>query len=181
MTNKKPYNLTQLSPMQAFRRGIIHRDQGGHMFRFSHLIKHHKIGQSVLDFGSGIDAILGEVLYRNRHKCSKYLAMDIRSLNKARDKFAKVDWIKFEEQDLVNLIITKKDTFDIVCSFEVIEHIGKHNAHKFLNNVKQFMHKDSIFMMSTPVFDERVGAADNHIINGEVGEFKFDEMKAILE
>ena len=36
-------------------------------------------------------------------------------------------------------------------------------------------------LISTPWYDERVGAAKNHIIDGEIGEFTYEELKVLLE
>ena len=177
------YNRTQLNPDQSFERHIYHRDQFAHYLRWSHILDVVKPSKnmSILDFGCGIDGNLAEVLYRNRHKASKYLGLDIRKLEKATQKFKSVDWVSFKEYDLVGNNFNEGNDWDIITSFEVLEHIGKENADKFLNNVIKHMNSKTVFYLSTPNFDESVGAADNHIIDGVVGEFEFQELKALLE
>jgi 2-polyprenyl-3-methyl-5-hydroxy-6-metoxy-1,4-benzoquinol methylase len=138
---------------------------------------------NILDFGSGTSLNLAEVLYRNRYKPNKYLGLDIRKLNKKGQALDnKCDWLNFEIVDLCNSDLKYVGCdWDIITSFEVIEHIGKPNSDKFLSNISLLMNDKTVLLLSTPVYNENVGAASNHIINGEIGEFKFDELKQLLE
>lgn len=176
------YNRTQLNPDQSFERHIYHRDQFAHYLRWSHILDVVKPNAkaNILDFGSG-DGNLAEVLYRNRHKANKYLGLDIRKLDKARDKFKNVDWIEFKEHDLVEDDFNEGNDWDIITSFEVMEHIGKGNVGKFIQNILKHMNENTKLYVSTPNYDESVGAANNHIIDGVVCEFEFDELEAIFE
>ncbi len=177
------YNKTQLSPDKAFERHIYHRDMFSHYFRWGHVLKIAKVNQSILDFGCG-SGNLFEVFYRNRYSPRRYVGLDIRdqtidNLNKKwKDK---IDVVKFIAADLCDKDLNLNETFDIICSFEVIEHIGKKNIYIFLNNILKHATFDTIILISTPCFDEDVGAADNHIIDGEVGEFTYLELKDILQ
>jgi len=179
----KKYNRTQLNPDASFERHIYHRDQFAHYLRWTHILKKIKpnLKANVLDFGCGTSGNLAEVLYRNRHKANKYLGLDIRSLDTAKDKFAKVPWVEFKEYDLVETKIDEGTDWDVITSFEVLEHIGKENADKFLQNIVNNMNAKTKLYLSTPNYDEKVGAAQNHIIDGEVCEFEYEELKAILE
>ena len=71
--------------------------------------------------------------------------------------------------------------FDIISSFEVIEHVNKKNVDAYFQNMKLFCHKETICLISTPIYDERVGHAKNHEINGIIQEFKYDELKEIIK
>ena len=176
------YNKTQLNPDKAFERHVFHRDQFAHYLRWCHLLKNMKIGYNVLDFGCGIKGNAAEVLYRNKYKANNYLGLDIRDLKNAEEKFKNVKWASFEQLDLVKSdMISIGNNWDIIISFEVIEHVGKQNAKTFLENIKKCMNKNTLLLLSTPNFDENVGAVKNHIINGIVGEFKFNELKDLLE
>lgn len=42
------------------------------------------------------------------------------------------------------------------------------------------MSSKTTFLVSTPCYDTTIGAADNHIINGDIGEFTFNEFKDLL-
>ena len=178
----KEYNTTQLDPATTFERHVYHRDQFAHYLRWTHVLKTAKIGMNILDFGCGTNINLAEVLYRNRFKCKRFVGMDIRDLSEKGKKLIEKDWIYFIKSDLVkeNFSAPKTFNWDIICSFEVLEHIGKDNGKKFLNNIKNCMTHNTIFLLSTPCYDAKVGAAANHIINGEVGEYTFEELKELL-
>ncbi len=55
--------------------------------------------------------------------------------------------IHFEVMDVYNLEFPDK-YFDIVCSFETLEHLDK--PERFLSEVKRILNKDGIFILSTP-------------------------------
>jgi cyclopropane fatty-acyl-phospholipid synthase-like methyltransferase len=160
--NKKNYNTTDLDPEKSFERHVFHRDQFAHYLRWTHILKNAKIGQTIVDFGCGNGNLL-EVLYRNKFKQAKYIGIDIR--NSIKPDLAKLDWCEFYQEDLVNPqneTNFKSFNADHVVSFEVMEHVGKQNAKKFLENFKQCGHNNATFYLSTPNYDEKVGAAGNH-------------------
>ena len=179
----KKYNTTQLDPDTTFERHVYHRDQFAHYLRWTHALKRVRLGDKVLDFGCGTSINLAEVFYRNRFKCDRYLGLDIRKPNKKGAKLLEKDWIEFQTHDLVNDEIAEiyPEKWDIITSFEVIEHIGKQNADAFLQNIQKCCNDDTVVLLSTPVFDEKVGAAANHIINGEICEFEFYELGNLLK
>ena len=160
--NTKNYNTTDLNPETTFERHVFHRDQFAHYLRWTHILKESRIGEVICDFGCGNGNLL-EVLYRNRFKQSKYIGIDIRD-NFKKD-LKKLDWCDFYIEDLVNPqnnLNFKNIQADKVCSFEVIEHVGKQNALTFLKNFKDCGKDDAKFYISTPNYDEKVGAAGNH-------------------
>lgn len=181
--NTKNYNTTDLNPETTFKRHVFHRDQFAHYLRWTHILKESRIGEVICDFGCGNGNLL-EVLYRNRFKQSKYIGIDI------RDNFKKdlknLDWCDFYIEDLVNPqnnLNFKNIQADKVCSFEVIEHVGKQNALTFLKNFKDCGKDDAKFYISTPNYDEKVGAAGNHTYDSSDGrgiavqEFTHKELK----
>lgn len=178
---KTKYNTTQLSPESTFERHVYHRDQFAHYLRWTHVLKRAKIGMNILDVGCGTGG-LAEVLYRNRYKAEKYIGLDIRkkTIADANKKYKKVDWIKFIEKDLCEKYKIK-GRWDMITSFEVLEHIGKKNGKKFLENIVSHMSKNTVFLLSTPSHDPKVGAAANHIIDGEVGEYDYSELEELLK
>lgn len=160
----KHYNTTDLDPESSFTRHVFHRDQFAHYLRWTHILKEAKIGDTVCDFGCGSGNLL-EVFYRNKFKCKQYTGLDIRAktIEAAREKFKQVLWAEFHVVDLI------KEDFDYcligadkVCSFEVMEHVGKQNAQVFLKHFKECGHENSTYYLSTPNYDEKVGAAGNH-------------------
>lgn len=181
----KQYNTTQLHPEREFEKHIFHRDQFAHYLRWTHVLKQMKVGYNILDWGCG-NGNLAEVIYRNKYKAGTYTGIDIRiqTIAANKEKFANIDWVQFFCDDLVNPAIEyipKVGMWDLICSFEVLEHIGKQNAQNFINNIKKHMSNHTLLLISTPIYDPNTGAAENHIINGEIGEFTFNEMKTLLE
>lgn len=181
------YNCTQLNPDSNFERHVYHRDMFAHYLRWSHVLKRAKINQNILDFGSGSGNLL-EVFYRNKFKCKEYLGLEYRkqTVKLANEKFKMIPWAQFKVADLTTKLpwafySPKSGDWDYIISFEVIEHIGKKNIHKFLATAHLLMGKNTKFIISTPIFDPQVGAAENHIIDGVVGELTYKEMKSALE
>lgn len=179
------YNKTQLHPEQAFERHVFHRDMFAHFLRWTYVLKIANIGMNILDFGCG-SGNLAEVLYRNRYKAKEYLGLDIRqkTIKSSKEKFKDIEWIDFLTVDLVkdktNFKPKDGTDWDIISCFEVIEHIGKENVNKFLNNIWNLASSNTILLISTPCYDKKIGAAKNHIINGVVCELTYDEMHDTL-
>lgn len=180
----KKYNTTDLDPQAAFERHIFHRDQFAHYLRWTHIIKEAKIGDTIVDFGCGKGNLL-EVLYRNRIKCKKYTGIDIRkkTIDAANEHFNNVEWAEFIADDLIhNTIDFTQLEANRVCSFEVLEHVGKQNADKFCENFKMCGSDDATYYISTPNYDEGVGAAGNHTYDSGDGrgvavqEFSYNEL-----
>lgn len=160
----KKYNTTDLDPENTFERHVFHRDQFAHYLRWTHILKESKIGETIVDFGCGKGSLL-EVLYRNRYKAKNYYGLDIRkkTIDAANEKYSMVDWAEFLEQDLIYPSIDlSKFQADKVCSFEVLEHVGKQNGDSFCQNFLACGNENATYYLSTPNFDEKVGAAGNH-------------------
>lgn len=179
----KEYNTTQLHPDTCLERHVFHRDQFAHVFRWSHVLKRAKIGMNILDFGCGTGN-LAELLYRNKYKASMYLGLDIRkqTVENNREKFKDVPWVRFEQKDLCEFPYVHFPTpeWDMICSFEVCEHVQKKNVVRLLQNMVECCSDHTVVLISTPVFDPETGAAQNHIINGEVCEMGFEEFKGFI-
>lgn len=190
----KNYNATQLNPETTFERHVFHRDQFAHYLRWTHVLKIAKIGMNILDVGCG-SGNLYEVFYRNRYKPAEFHGVDIRkqTIDKNIQKFPQASWSAMDpvnEQLPSPLLIDRLPAvsgWDIITCFEVMEHIGKNNGEKLLENVKSVMNDKTIFLMSTPCYDENVGAADNHTYDSGDGngiqpqEYTYAEMKEMLE
>lgn len=180
MARNKTYNCTQLTPQQEFGRHIYHRDQFAHYLRWSHVLKNAKIGQTILDFGCGSGEML-ELFYRNKYRPKKYLGLEIREkqVKENQEKFAKLDFAEFRQQDLCQPDLDLGQTFDIITCFEVMEHIGHKNADVFLDNIAYHCNDDTTIYLSTPNYDPQVGAAENHILGPEreIGEWDHFELQ----
>lgn len=180
MARNKVYNCTQLTPQQEFGRHIYHRDQFAHYLRWSHVLKNAKIGQTILDFGCGSGEML-ELFYRNKYRPKQYLGLEIREkqVKENQEKFAKLDFAEFRQQDLCQPELDLGQTFDIITCFEVMEHIGHKNADVFLDNIAYHCDDNTTVYLSTPNYDPQVGAAENHILGPEreIGEWDHFELQ----
>lgn len=162
---KSQYNGTDLDPERTFERHVFHRDQFAHYLRWSHVLKEARIGDTVVDFGAGKCELL-EVLYRNRFKPTKYIALEYRAseMEKAKEKYANLPFpAEFYQQDI---IVPTMDYSEFqanrVVSFEVAEHVGKQNIDAFLKNFMACGGDNATYYLSTPNYDSGVGAAGNH-------------------
>ncbi len=173
------FNVTQLNIDKELEKHIFHPDRWAHLFRWTYVLKISKIGNRVLDFGCGSGNLL-ELLYRNRHRCSEYLGIEYKKgmVEKCTEKWKAISWASFKQQDLTLLDFNYGNNWDIIVSFELIEHISKKNGAQFLDNVKRHMNENTVFLLSTPCFNGK--AAKNHVIDGEVGEFTYNEIKQLL-
>lgn len=184
----KNYNTTDLDPQTTFERHVFHRDQFAHYLRWTHILKEAKIGEIIVDFGCGKGNLL-EVLYRNKFKCKQYIGIDIRkqTIKLANEKFSDVNWAIFITDDLIKPIHKYDFQADKVCSFEVAEHVGKNNIKKFLANFKACGKKSATYYLSTPNFDQQVGAAGSHTYDSgdgkgiQVQEFKHQDLQKEIE
>lgn len=179
------YNTTQLDPETTFKRHVFHRDQFAHYLRWCHILKNAKIGQNILDFGSGSGNLL-QTLYRNKFKGKQYLGLEYRNMTvaKANLKYADVDWAEFKQCDLTtkDLIVKPDDNmgWDVIACLEVLEHVGKQNVDTVLQNIYNNMSAKTVCYISTPCYDPAVGPAQNHIVNGVIGEMTYNELKEKL-
>ena len=174
----QPYNTTQLNTDTIMERHVFHRDQFAHYLRWTHVLNRATLNAKILDFGCG-SGNLYEVFFRNLKMPERYLGLDVRkqTINKNKEKFPRAE---FQTQDLVGDFDFGQD-WDFITSFETLEHVGRANISKFLDNILKHCGKDTEVLLSTPCYDPVVGPADNHVINGVIGEFTYDELKIELE
>lgn len=180
------YNKTQLTPQNEFERHIYHRDQFAHYFRWSHVLKNAKVGQTILDYGCGTGEML-ELFYRNKYRPAHYVGLDVRDKTIAQnnEKFAQLGFAEFKACDLCKPGLDLGEKFDVITCFEVIEHIGHDNIDAFLSNMLRHADSNTTIYISTPNYDPSVGAAKNHILKRpggteEIGEWDHKELEAKL-
>ena len=185
------YNATDLDPVSTFERHVFHRDQFAHYLRWSFVLRRIGRHERVVDFGCGKGNLL-ETLYRNQHTPAAYFGFDIRTqtIQKTAAKFP-LPWAKFYALDLVKVkpetLAAMNMNADHICSFEVVEHIGKQNVPQYLKNFRACGHPNSKYYLSTPNFDPAVGAAGNHTYDSGDGrgvqpqEFDHQELQSVLE
>lgn len=176
MTN---YNKTNLDVYKTLDRNISHRDWYAHLFRWQHVLRIADIGMKILDVGTGPGELF-ETFYRNRYKPARFLGLDIRK-KMIEENIKK--WghhgAEFKAIDVVKDDWDFKDDWDLIVSFELMEHLGKHNVQIVLQKIHEIATPKTLILISTPCYNGKDIAA-NHIIDGEIGELTFNEMKGEL-
>jgi len=167
------YNKTQLYIDKAEDRGIVHRDYLAHCLRWTHILRHAKMGMKILDVGCGINYPLAWMLYTNKFKPDLYVGLDIRSdfeepeFNFKCELFPVFDvtnsdhWLDFEKE--------YPESFNIITCLEVIEHMEKEDGLKLLENLSLLPSSSTIFL-STPCYNGSKAA--NHIYEWEYVELR---------
>lgn len=180
MTTKPQYNKTQLDPASNFERHVYHRDQFAHYLRWTHVLKEIAPNATILDIGCGTANLL-QVLYHNRHVPKFYLGVDVRTKTITNNvaEYSHLPWAHFRNLDFCQANVPTLGSFEYVVCFEVLEHLGKENGAQFIANIYKQLNKSTTLFISTPCYNG-VDVADNHIINGQVGEYTYDEMQELL-
>ena len=127
-------------------------------------------GKRVLDAACGTgygSAMLAQV-------ASSVCGLDIShdAIAYAKEKYA-VDGVQFLEGSVTSLPF-ENGAFDVVVSFETLEHIDSHSQELFLKEINRVMASDGVLIMSTPnreVYDYR-GDNDFHICEKSCTEFR---------
>jgi len=173
----KSVDTTYLSIDQAEERGFLHRDYVAHVARFSHIVKwvytkNRYLTAKILDVGCGRELPLAKLFYVNKHspKQGCFVGVDVGPIDKIDPSIlnqSQFPWEIYPKTDVVDLqpgfSSLAPDGFTLATCFEVVEHIEPDHMLDFLASVRRQLQADGTFIMSTPNYDERVGAADNHV------------------
>ena len=174
------YNKTNLDVYKTLDRNISHRDWYAHLFRWQHVLRIADIGMKILDVGTGPGELF-ETFYRNRYKPARFLGLDIRK-KMIQDNLER--WgphgAEFKVIDVVLADLDCPDDWDLITSFELLEHVGKKNVPTVLDKLYEVASEKTLILISTPCYNGKDVAA-NHVIDGEIGELTFEEMKDLLE
>ena len=181
----KEIDNTHLSIDQAEARGFIHRDYIAHCLRWTHVSKYlhlqarYKTAR-IIDVGCGKDMPLARMLYTSRLAPEKYLGieynkMDIpdmfKNSNFKPDLIAGVDFTTVDQNNIAGGL-----QYNYSTCFEVLEHVEPIKAIAILDHLPKFLSENSVSWFSTPCWDEKVGAAANH-----VNEMTYDAFGSLLE
>jgi 2-polyprenyl-3-methyl-5-hydroxy-6-metoxy-1,4-benzoquinol methylase len=181
----KEIDNTHLSIEQAEARGFIHRDYIAHCLRWTHVAKYlHLQGRyktaRVIDIGCGKDMPLARMLMTSRLAPEKYLGIEYNKMN-IPDMFKNT---KFKPDLISGIDFTKIVPGEVpgglqygysTC-FEVLEHVEPIKAIEILQHLPKFLSENSVSWFSTPCWDEKVGAAANH-----VNEMTYEAFGSLLE
>ena len=180
MANKrgKEIDNTSLSLDHAEQRGFIHRDYLAHCLRWSHVVKflmqqHRYKTAHLLDVGCGKEVPLAKLLYSSRmtHAGGSYTGVDYNELawpsSIPQDVGKKFNMQLHSRADFAvdweNILSERKlKRADVLVCFEVLEHVEPLHSFQMLQAFGKACPKGDIFI-STPCYDVKMGAADNHV------------------
>jgi 2-polyprenyl-3-methyl-5-hydroxy-6-metoxy-1,4-benzoquinol methylase len=178
----KAIDNTHLSLDQAEKRGFLHRDYIAHCFRWSHVAKflmqgHRYKTARIFDIGCGKELPLARLMYSSRmtHTTGSYTGVDVNKLEQPDSipqGTAKFKLYLYGKTDILTLPIQQ---YNVIVCFEVIEHVEPLHAFKILRAIHDRLSPDGDAFISTPNYDVRMGAADNH-----VNEMQYDAVEAML-
>tara|TARA_R110000744_G_scaffold195775_1_gene314906 strand:+ start:35 stop:877 length:843 start_codon:yes stop_codon:yes gene_type:complete len=183
MANAKGHTIdkTHLSVDQAESRGFIHRDYIAHCLRWTKIAK--DLGMSgrfndtdLIDVGCGKDMPLARTLMTSRMAPRRYLGIEYNKMEVpamfANTKF-KPELIT--ETDFTTIDMPSGEFNTSVC-LEVLEHVEPTKAITILNKISDVVKPGGTCYFSTPCYDEKVGAAKNH-----VNEMTYEGFGSLLE
>lgn len=167
----KSIDTTHLSVDHAEERGYIHRDYIAHCFRWSHAWKVlgsiRSSAARLLDVGCGADLPFLRLMLTGRGDFAHYCGVDIRA---NAEPYALEIVQRSSKRDKVKLCFNtdicklEAQPFHFVTCFEMMEHVEPLHAWRALCKINSLLVRgDAIALFSTPCYDERVGAADNHV------------------
>jgi len=179
----KSIDNTHLSIDQAEERGFIHRDYIAHCLRWTHVAKwmgnpKHRKDCKLLDIGCGKDVPLAKMLMTSRMASDglDYTGIDYNKLEMPKA----FENTKFKPTLIGNVAFPDcklpHDKFDVITSFEVLEHVEPLHAYNMLEGIRDRLAPEGTAFLSTPVYDSHVGAADNH-----VNEMTYEVMQLMLQ
>ncbi len=164
----KEIDKTHLSVDTAEDRGFIHRDYIAHCLRWTHVMKymlkkHNYKRADILDVGCGKEFPLAKTLYTSKAAPYLYHGVDVNKLERPA-MFEGKDWFTFEgETDVATIRPGYFDPFNVIVSFEVLEHVEPAHARSIMSFVHENLTEDGVAFISTPVWDPQTGAAANHV------------------
>jgi site-specific DNA-cytosine methylase/2-polyprenyl-3-methyl-5-hydroxy-6-metoxy-1,4-benzoquinol methylase len=151
----------------------VHRDYLAHSFRWGWACRWIKPGMQVLDAGCGQDMSLVKVLTGKKSSLPEMMvSVDLNRISKPVHR----GWLEVKDEfDFVaRYAELGENRFDLVTSFEVIEHMGTEDGASYLYAIREVLKPGGTLLLSTPVFNGV--AAANHI-----HEYEIPELRALIE
>jgi hypothetical protein len=177
------FDRTHLSPENAYRLG---RDFVAHTFRYGwpmHIVRNHiGPGATILEMGCGAEIPMFRTLTCDLsavkyYKPKAFVAADLNRI-KYRPAVTGCRSIILSECNIVTnpeKVPADLDPFDLIVSFEVIEHMGKEDGLVFLDRMFEFARRGRtegrcLLAVSTPVNDGFI--AKNHVYEWQRSEMR---------
>ena len=170
MANAKGKEIdgTHLSVEQAERRGFLHRDYIAHCLRWTKIAKDLGVSgkfkeTDLIDVGCGKDMPLARTLMTGRMAPRRYLGIEWNKME-LPDMFANTTFKPelVTETDFTTMDI-EADSFNTSVCLEVLEHVEPEKAIDILDKIAEVVKPSGVCYFSTPCYDEKTGAAKNHV------------------
>jgi ubiquinone/menaquinone biosynthesis C-methylase UbiE len=131
--------------------GVYKNDMSAFLLHVSHLKSYEFVlsfckGKSVLDIGCNIG--YGANILSPVSKNVVAIDFDNKALDFARERFSAPN-INFQHSEAQTLPYSDS-SFDVVTSFQVIEHINQNDLPLYLNEIKRVLTKNGVAILTTP-------------------------------
>jgi 2-polyprenyl-3-methyl-5-hydroxy-6-metoxy-1,4-benzoquinol methylase len=127
-------------------------------------------GKDVLDAACGVG--YGTAYLAERARRAVGVDVDAGAIEYARERYA-AENVEFVQRDLAELDLADA-SFDVVCSFETIEHLAQPEA--FLAHAARVLRPDGAFVVSTPRVDETTSSPENPFHTVELSRADFEAL-----
>lgn len=133
-------------------------------------------GKQVLDAACGEG--FGAALLAKKAASVQALDIDAASIEHARKRYGALDCLNFDQADVTQLDALPDHGFDVIVSFETLEHVMEHD--RMLSGFYRLLKKDGVLLISTP--DKKNYTDATGVINPHhVHELYFEEFSALLD
>jgi len=157
---------------------LVHRDWIAHAMRWGFAHRFCK-GKRVLDVGCGPEWNLGKVLCCHGNmgiRPEHYVGVDLSNIEERSTKYYTVRGdVDFTAPLTAGIFEMEHGDFDVVCCFEVIEHMSRVAGERLLENMRLACRDDGVVLISTPR-NEGHKPARNHL-----HEYGTEELQACIE
>lgn len=147
-----------------------------------HFQRYHAVldivkGKKVLDAACGSG--YGTALMASTAESVTGIDISTEAIGYAKKRYAELDNVQYIEASIAELPF-EAHSFDVIVSFETIEHVNEELQNSFLQEIKRCLKADGILIMSSP--DKRT-YSELHDFNNEfhVKEFYFEEFEEFLQ
>lgn len=133
-------------------------------------------GRQVLDAACGEG--FGAALLAKSAAGVQALDIDAASVEHARNRYGAMDHLRFDQADVTQLDAFPDNAFDVIVSFETLEHVMEHD--RMLKGFYRLLKKDGLLLISTP--DKKNYTDATGVINPHhVRELYFEEFSTLLD
>jgi 2-polyprenyl-3-methyl-5-hydroxy-6-metoxy-1,4-benzoquinol methylase len=174
--DNRDYDQTQLR--ESGHGKSLHRDYSAHFWRWSFARRFITTKDHVLEIGCGEDKPLSKILTGGAAAhVNTYTGVDLNKIKPSgSQRLTFLGEFNFVER-YKELLKVRKEGFDVVVHYEVIEHMKVEHGTKMLKACFESLKPGGVMLMSTPCYDG-VRHAANHIHEYTVPELQKSTEKA---